>query len=96
MQKVSPGPFALKSYRYILSYPAIQLADSKGSKTRFCMARPDVCITKTRLYNFDPLKPHFYLVKLGFTVVNIICLVLLENLDCGCSLEPPRRGGSKE
>ena len=24
-------------------------------------------ITKTRLYNFDPLKPHFYIVKLGFT-----------------------------
>ena len=24
-------------------------------------------ITKTRLYNFDPLKPHFYKVKLGFT-----------------------------
>ena len=24
-------------------------------------------ITKTYLYNFDPLKPHFYVVKLGFT-----------------------------
>ena len=24
-------------------------------------------ITKTYLYNFDPLKPHFYIVKLGFT-----------------------------
>ena len=26
-----------------------------------------VDITKTRLYYFDPLKPHFYIVKLGFT-----------------------------
>ena len=26
-------------------------------------------ITKTRLYSFDPLKPHFYTVKLGFTGV---------------------------
>ena len=26
-------------------------------------------IMKTRLYNFDPLKPHFYIVKLGFTGV---------------------------
>ena len=26
-------------------------------------------ITKTRQYNFDPLKPHFYIVKLGFTGV---------------------------
>ena len=24
-------------------------------------------ITKTGLYNFDHLKPHFYIVKLGFT-----------------------------
>ena len=29
-------------------------------------------ITKICLYNFDPLKPHFYIVKLGFTEVNII------------------------
>ena len=26
-------------------------------------------ITKTYLYNFDPLKPHLYIVKLGFTGV---------------------------
>ena len=35
-------------------------------------------ITKTRLYNFGPLKPHFYIVKLGFTVVCIIFLILLK------------------
>ena len=29
-------------------------------------------ITKTYLYNFDPLKPNFYIVKLGFTGVYII------------------------
>ena len=32
-------------------------------------------ITKTSLYYFDPLKPHFYIVKLGFTGVYIICLI---------------------
>ena len=32
-------------------------------------------ITKTRLHNFDPLKPHFYIVKLGFTGVYIIFLI---------------------
>ena len=32
-------------------------------------------ITKTRLCNFDPLKPHFYIVKLGFTGVYIIFLI---------------------
>ena len=35
-------------------------------------------ITKTRLYNFDPLKPHFYIVKLVFTGVCII-------FSCFCS-----------
>ena len=35
-------------------------------------------ITKTCLYNFDPLKPHFYIVKLGFTWVYIIFLFLLK------------------
>ena len=53
-------------------------------------------ITKTCLYNFDPLKPHFYIVKLGFTGVYIIFLFLLKNIDCGYSLELPRRGGSNE
>ena len=55
-----------------------------------------VCITKIRLYNFDPLKPHFYLAKLGFTGVYIIFLISAQTIDCGYSLEPPRRGGSNE
>ena len=32
-------------------------------------------ITKAYLYNLDPLKPHFYTVKLGFTGVYIIFLI---------------------
>ena len=32
-------------------------------------------IMKTCLYNFDPLKPHFYVVKLGFTGVYVIFLI---------------------
>ena len=53
-------------------------------------------ITKTCLYNFDPLKPHFYIVKLGFTGVYFIFLISAQSIDCGYSLEPPRRGGSNE
>ena len=52
-------------------------------------------IMKICLYNFDPLKPHFYIVKLGFTGV-IIFHMSVQNIDCGYSLEPPRRGGSNE
>ena len=46
-------------------------------------------IPKTCLYNFGPLKPQFYIVKLGFIEVYIIFLILLKNIDCGYSLEPP-------
>ena len=46
-------------------------------------------ITKTALYNFDPFKPHFYVVKLGFVGVYIIFLISAQNIDCGYSLEPP-------
>ena len=36
-------------------------------------------ITKTRLSSFDPLKPHFYIAKLGFTVVYIIFLISAQS-----------------
>ena len=44
-------------------------------------------ITETYLYNFDPLKPHFYIVKLGFTGVTLFFLFLLRNVDCWYSLK---------
>ena len=37
--------------------------------------RNDAFITKTCLYNTDPLIPHFYIVKLGFSGVYIIFLI---------------------
>ena len=49
--------------------------------------------------NEMPSRKHayiMYIVKLGFTGVYIIFLFLLKNIDCGYSLEPPRRGGSNE
>ena len=53
-------------------------------------------ITKTRLYNVDHLKPHFYIVKLGFRGVYIIFLISAQKHRLWYSLEPPRRGGSNE
>ena len=35
-------------------------------------------ITKTCLYNFDPLKPHFYIVKLGFIGIYSIFLITAQ------------------
>ena len=51
---------------------------------------------KTCLHNFDPLKPHFYIVKLEFTGVYIIFLISSQNINCGYSLELPRSDGSNE
>ena len=51
-------------------------------------------IRKTCLCNEYPLKPHFDTVKLGFAGVYLFFLFLLQNIDCGYSLEPPCRGGS--
>ena len=51
---------------------------------------------KIYLYNSDPLKPHFYIVKLGFTGVYNIFLISAQNIDFGYLLELPRRGSSNE
>ena len=34
------------------------------------------------------------IVKLGYAGVYLFYLFLVQNIDCGYSLEPPRRGGS--
>ena len=42
-----------------------------------------------------PLKPHFYIAKLGYAAwVYLFFLFLLQNIDCGYSLKPPHRDGS--
>ena len=51
-------------------------------------------IRKTCPCKVYSLKPHFYIVKLGYAGVYLFFLFLLQNIDCGYSLEPPRRGGS--
>ena len=53
-------------------------------------------IRKTCPCNVYPLEPHFYIAKLGYAGVYLLFLFLLQNIDCGYSLEPPRRGGSNE
>ena len=54
-------------------------------------------ITETCLHNFDPIKPHFYIVKLGFTGVYIIFLISAQkHIDCGYSLELPLQGSSNK
>ena len=51
-------------------------------------------IMKTCPCNEYPLIPHYYIAKLGYAGVYLFFLFLLQNIDCGYSLEPPQRGGS--
>ena len=66
------------SYKFRKSRNA--LSDHKGPENmKFTIIKLeetfDCPITKICQYNFDPFKPHFYVVKLGFTGVYIIFLI---------------------
>ena len=60
----------------------VESTDRRRGSTQYLQ----ICITKTYLYYFDPLKPHFYIVKLGFTGVYIIFFISAQK----------HRGGSNE
>ena len=60
----------------------------------FSCLHGETVITKTYLYNYDPLKPHFYVIELGLQ--GDILLFPLKNIDCGYLLELPHQGGSNE
>ena len=47
-------------------------------------------IRKTCPCNVYPLIPLFCIAKLGYAGVYLFFLFLLQNIDCGYSLEPPR------
>ena len=81
---------------FCCSYPIILLADSLIRSALSVNVPAAYFITKTYLYNFDPLKPHFYIVKLGFTGVYIIFLISAQKRRLWYSLELPHRGGSNE
>ena len=53
-----------------------------------------VNITKTCLCNVYPRIPYFYIANLGHAGVYLFFLFLLKTIDCGYSLERPRRGSS--
>ena len=53
-------------------------------------------ITKTRLYSFDPLKPHFYTVKLGFKGVDINFLIFHQKHRLWVLVRTASPSGSNE
>ena len=73
----------------VRSYPSYQSLNLVAFRGDWILG-----ITETPLYSFDPLKPHFYTEKMGFTGVYSNFLISAKNIDCGYSWESPRRGGS--
>ena len=61
--------------------------------TRIPMARFP---SRKHAYIILTLLNPYYIVKLGWLRYTVFFLFLLKNIDCGYSLEPPRRGGSNE
>ena len=85
--------FTGKSKKNISIYHLLTFLSSMSAEDKLIVF--SYSITKTYLYNFDPLKPHFYIVKLGFTGVYIILLISARKhrlwvLDRGSSNEYPQ------
>ena len=75
----------------------IDIKEEKNAQYKSALNTDATCfITKTRLYNFDPLKPHFYIVKLGLTGVYIIFLISAQKHRLRVLVRTARRGGSNE
>ena len=83
-------PYSFRMLEGIFSLDAVRLSRIVMLQGWWTKALKRRIITKTCLYNFDPLKPHFYTVKLGFKGVYIIFRISAQNIDCGYSLEPPQ------
>ena len=57
--------------------------------------KPFYIVTKeTPCGNVYPVITHFYIAKLGYSEVYLFFSLLLQNIDCGYSLQLPQRGGS--
>ena len=62
-----------RTYRFICLYNPL------SDRRLILISTVSICpenITKTYLYDFDPLKPHFYIVKLGYGGVYFIFTIL--------------------
>ena len=68
---------------HIFFFFVVCLCVKKEKKYQYLGHKSYRIIMKTYLYSFDPLKPHFHVVKLGFTGVYIICLISAQKQIMG-------------
>ena len=80
------------THNIILVKRCVAMSDSIHSTLLMQETLTGQIIRKTCPCDEYPLKPPFYIVKLGYAGVYLFFLFLLKNIDCGYSLEPPRRG----
>ena len=67
----------------------VDSVEEQGGMYMYLYTINDGFITKTCPCN---VYSHFYIAKLGFAGVSMFFLFLFQKIDCGYSLEPPRRG----
>ena len=87
--------FAFRNKEHKQKKEYMRLGFMKSLYLQQCSFRDCITITKKCLYNVDPFKPHFYIVKLGFTGVYIIFLISAQKhrLWVLVRTASPRRGG---
>ena len=73
-------PFALFHHMFLMEYVSLWCftdeVDPYADWTYTCICNLKLHLNK--VWGFDPLKPHFYMVKLGFTGVHIIFLMFAQ------------------
>ena len=81
--------------KYFISNVILRIHDSgKIISKQILLILFNQLITKTRLSKYTE---NFTTKKWKFSDKNSdIFYISAQNIDCGCSLEPPRRGGSNE
>ena len=71
--------FAVLCYvKWILLLWKMELVACKEEWFLSCISGQFCYVTKTYLHNFNRLKPHFYIVKLGFTGVYVIFIIFAQ------------------
>ena len=91
------GPKGVRAIGVRLYEEQTMAKANKRHLWNFLQRTNKTCITKIYLYNFDPLKPRFYIEK-NWCLQEYISffLFLLKNTDRGYLLEPLRQGCSNE
>ena len=86
---VIPADINIAHVLLLTSYATTALIINIGVSTQYWGCHVTTC--KHVHAMITPLIPYFYMVKMGLTGVHLFFLCLIQDIDCGYSLESPRR-----